>query len=49
MITYGSSDEKILEKLKEFKPDVIGISLFSSQVSQAMQSLELQKNIIKMS
>ncbi len=36
MITYGSSDEKILEKLKEFKPDVIGISsLFSSQVSQA--------------
>ena len=36
MITYGSSDEKILEKLKSFKPDIVGVSsLFSSQVSQA--------------
>lgn len=36
MITYGSSDQLILKKLKEFKPDVVGVSsLFSSQVSQA--------------
>ena len=36
MITYGASDQKILEKLKEFKPHVVGVSsLFSSQVSQA--------------
>ena len=36
MITYGSSDEKILKKLQSFKPDIVGVSaLFSSQVSQA--------------
>ena len=36
MITYGSSDNEILKKLKEFKPDIVGVSsLFSSQVSQA--------------
>ena len=36
MITYGASDELILQKLREFKPDVVGVSsLFSSQVSQA--------------
>ena len=36
MITYGASDDKILEKLKDFKPDIVGVSsLFSSQVSQA--------------
>ena len=36
MITYGSSDDKILKKLKDFKPDIVGVSsLFSSQVSQA--------------
>ena len=36
MISYGASDEKICEKMKEFKPDIVGVSaLFSSQVSQA--------------
>ena len=36
MITYGASDELILQKLREFQPDVVGVSsLFSSQVSQA--------------
>ena len=36
MITYGASDDKILKKLKDFKPDIVGVSsLFSSQVSQA--------------
>ena len=36
MITYGSSDEKIEQKMREFKPDIVGVSaLFSSQVSQA--------------
>ena len=36
MITYGASNEKIIERMKEFKPDIVGISsLFSSQVSQA--------------
>ena len=36
MITYGSSDEKVMEMLKKFKPDVVGVSsLFSSQVSQS--------------
>jgi anaerobic magnesium-protoporphyrin IX monomethyl ester cyclase len=36
MITYGASNEKIIEKLQEFKPDIVGVSsLFSSQVSQA--------------
>ena len=36
MITYGSSNEKIEEKMREFKPDIVGVSsLFSSQVSQA--------------
>ena len=38
MITYGASNEKIIEKMKEFKPDIVGISsLFSSQVSQAYE------------
>ncbi len=36
MITYGASNDKIKEKMKEFKPDIVGVSsLFSSQVSQA--------------
>tara|TARA_B100000965_G_scaffold311117_1_gene270613 strand:- start:359 stop:1978 length:1620 start_codon:yes stop_codon:yes gene_type:complete len=36
MITYGASDDKLLKKLKDFKPDIVGVSsLFSSQVSQA--------------
>ena len=36
MITYGASNEKIKEKMNEFKPDIVGVSsLFSSQVSQA--------------
>ena len=33
MITYGASDDNLTKKLKEFKPDIVGISsLFSSQV-----------------
>jgi anaerobic magnesium-protoporphyrin IX monomethyl ester cyclase len=36
MITYGASNDYIVEKLKSFLPTIIGISsLFSSQVSQA--------------
>ena len=36
MVTYGASPEKIIQKMNEFMPDVVGVSsLFSSQVSQA--------------
>ena len=38
MITYGASGEKIIEKMNDFKPDIVGVSsLFSSQVSQAYE------------
>ena len=36
MITYGASNENIVNQLKNFSPTIVGISsLFSSQVSQA--------------
>ena len=48
MITYGASDKKILEKLKSFKPDIVGISsLFSSQVSQAYAVAKVVKQYNK--
>ena len=48
MITYGASDEKICEKMKEFKPDIVGVSaLFSSQVSQAYRVAQSVKKANK--
>ncbi len=48
MITYGSSDEKVMEMLKEFKPDVVGVSsLFSSQVSQSYAIAKVVKKYDK--
>ena len=48
MITYGSSDKKILEKLRAFKPDIVGVSaLFSSQVSQAYAVAKVVKKFNK--
>ena len=36
LITFGASNDEIINKLKFFQPDLIGVSsLFSSQVSQA--------------
>ena len=40
MITYGSSDEKITEKMKEFKPDIVGVSASNtSGYSSALANL----------
>ena len=48
MITYGASDEKICEKMNEFKPDIVGVSaLFSSQVSQAYRVAQSVKKANK--
>ena len=48
MISYGASDEKICEKMKEFKPDIVGVSaLFSSQVSQAYRVAQSVKKANK--
>jgi len=45
MISYGASNEKIIRRLTEFSPDIIGISsLFSSQVSQAYSLASAVKN-----
>lgn len=48
MISYGASNEKIEDKMKEFKPDIVGVSsLFSSQVSQAYEVAKSIKNYNK--
>ena len=48
MISYGASNKKIEDKMREFKPDIVGVSsLFSSQVSQAYEVAKSVKNYNK--
>jgi radical SAM superfamily enzyme YgiQ (UPF0313 family) len=48
MISYGASNKKIEDKMREFEPDIVGVSsLFSSQVSQAYEVAKAVKNYNK--
>ncbi len=45
-ITYGLSDEKVKEKVKEFEPDIVGVScIFSTQAENAKHALKLVKEV----
>jgi len=45
-IRYGLSFEKIKEKIKQFKPDAVGVScLFSSQIENSLKVCEIIKSI----
>jgi len=43
-ITYGLDDKKVKEKIREFKPDIVGVScIFSTQSKNAKHILKLVK------
>ena len=45
-ITFGLNDEEIKEKIKEFQPDIVGVScIFSTQAENAKEILKLVKEI----
>ena len=45
-INYGLSDESVKDRIKEYKPDIVGItSLFSSQRNNAIHHCDLVKSV----
>lgn len=47
-VTYGLSDEQVVERIKKFKPDVVGVSsMFSARQSTAIHYCDLVKSVNK--